>query len=805
MSLRSNRYDETNTDDDDKIIPIERSSFIIKNVLRICLYFILLLIMIITVCVMRNLPIESLSWIIISIIAIVYVIIICCMKFRKNLQRKDLHIRSKNNLTRITMITSTGLSIFVILFAASVMSPMNYGYGSFGTFLLFFFYMVTFIWILTLIIYFWILFIRFLWREFSFIWQELSVGIISFFCASFLICIVFIMIIAIPTGSILLSVGYGFILTFSIVLFIGGIISAIVYNVRLSKLLSSVLSLIGLLMFIFLLWFYLNDGFIIKINVIIPSERFPKHFTNDPSLNGNYSYAFLTYGSGIDQRDDYGNKASILTPTIDLSSLIKISSFNKKFFKFNESSLPLNGRIWYPTDKTRSYPIVLMVHGNHLSTKSSENGYDYLGQMLASQGFIAISIDENFLNGAPVTSIGYGKISKIKEYLFDTDYASEYIARGILILETLKQLRRWNENQTNIFYQQLDFSNIGLMGHSRGGETIVIAYLINQLKYLPEYPSNIHFDNYNFNIKVLFSIGGTSDHYMPLGRNLKFSDVTLFALHGVYDGDVSQFLSQTQIANLKFTSNSSYHFKSSLYVHQANHGQFNNDWGRYDWRFGTDRFINIRPLMKMDEQQHICKIYMSALMKIGLKNQLEYRILFEDYRSVKNYLPYTNYISTFQDSNEIVIADFENYDLTKGTIFNSKINVSNLLLWSSVYIKTYHSAMLLIQPIKNSTGSYKIQLSNPLNGSNIRFMIGRTEEGLSDYLVVRVFYDNKIFDSFNVRVLPALTKQVFKISLEEYVFAVQTISLPILQPIIGLELIVNGTDAQFLIDNIVIV
>src|SRR5579862_3554085 len=129
---------------------------------------------------------------------------------------------------------------------------------------------------------------------------------------------------------------------------------------------------------------------------------------------------------------------------------------------------------------------------------------------------------------------------------------------------------------------------------------------------------------------------------------------------------------------------------------------------------------------------------MSALMKIVLKNQTEYRILFEDYRSALSYLPYTNYISRFQDSNETMIADFENYDVTVGTTVGSKINVTNLSLWSSVYVKVYRSPMLLLEPIKNSTGKYKIYLQNSISGSAIRFHIGRTLEGLVDYLTVIV-------------------------------------------------------------------
>jgi hypothetical protein len=107
------------------------------------------------------------------------------------------------------------------------------------------------------------------------------------------------------------------------------------------------------------------------------------------------------------------------------------------------------------------------------------------------------------------------------------------------------------------------------------------------------------------------------------------NDITVFAIHGIYDGDVSSFLFQSKLTNSKFTSNNnSYHFKASLYVHQANHGQFNTNWGRYYKMSGLQIFMNVRPLMTMDEQQHVCKIYLSALMNIVLRNQTKYKILF---------------------------------------------------------------------------------------------------------------------------------------------------------------------------------
>ena len=43
----------------------------------------------------------------------------------------------------------------------------------------------------------------------------------------------------------------------------------------------------------------------------------------------------------------------------------------------------------------------MIVHGNHLMTDYSDPGYEYLGNLLASRGYIVVSVDENFLNGSP--------------------------------------------------------------------------------------------------------------------------------------------------------------------------------------------------------------------------------------------------------------------------------------------------------------------------------------------------------------------------------------------------------------------
>ncbi|CAF3892929.1 unnamed protein product [Rotaria sordida] len=712
----------------------------------------------------------------------------------------------RNNWTRLAIRTSMGLTILTLLLCISVMSPLNYVYYCFIDFLIATLVTIS---IITAAIYIFILVINFIWHRCFAISQQLSYGDVTLFIGSIITLPLFVYFIGNMESSPSLGLKLSIALSLSQAFFIGGILEGIFRRRKLFKAIYGVLAVMGCVGMIFILWYYLIDGFDMKIRVMIPLERLPQHIAEDPSLNGNYSYSFLTYGSGYDHRTDYGSKISIKTPTIDLSSFITSSSFNRKAFGYNETTVPLNGRIWYPTNiinSTSRFPIVMMVHGNHVSTESSEIGYDYLCKMLASQGFVCVSIDENFLNSPPDSSeIEYGKTSKIEQ--IDPDFISglEMIARAIIILETLKQMRLWNTQTTNQFYNQLDLSNIGLMGHSRGGEAIAVAYVLNKFKFVPQYPTGISLIDYDFGIKALFSIAGTNYNYKFLGRSLELNDVSMFGIHGVYDGDVSSFVFQAKLGNLKFTPNSTnYNFKASLYVHQANHGQFNSIWGRYDLIPRPNKFMNLRPLISLEQQQHICKIYMSTFMNVVLKGQIQHRILFEDYRSALSYLPYTNYISTFQDSNEIIIADFENYDITVGTIVGSKINVTNLSLWSSVYVQVYQSGMLLLEPVKNLVGRYNIHLQNSLNGSVLRFGIGRPKDGLVDNLAVQILYDDGSSDSFITHVLPALSKQIFKHDQLKYVLAVQTVALPLKRPINGLEFVVNGTDAQFLIDNVVI-
>src|SRR4030043_337950 len=118
----------------------------------------------------------------------------------------------------------------------------------------------------------------------------------------------------------------------------------------------------------------------------------------DPSLDGPYSYHTYFYGSGDDKhRKEYGEGVDFKTDPVDANPFMGYFDNMPRYWGFDFDSLPLNGRVWFP-DGNGPFPLVLIVHGNHNMKDFSDSGYEYLGKLLASRGFIAVSVDENFLN-----------------------------------------------------------------------------------------------------------------------------------------------------------------------------------------------------------------------------------------------------------------------------------------------------------------------------------------------------------------------------------------------------------------------
>lgn len=212
-------------------------------------------------------------------------------------------------------------------------------------------------------------------------------------------------------------------------------------------------------------------------------------------------------------------------------------------------TLHVRGTVYYPAQddganapfhKRRGQrgpvPLVFMAHGNHAPADPSHLGYDYFQQALARMGFVAVSVDCNELNG---WTGGPGNI---------TDRA-DLLNASIAHFQTLNATGQ-------VFAGVLDFDKVGLMGHSRGGEAVVIA------------PSRLSRPR-AANIRCVLSLAPT-DWGATQGalEGCEFLTLLPAADGDVFENDGAKYYDRCRPPT----------FKSQLYVHNACHNFFNRRW-----------------------------------------------------------------------------------------------------------------------------------------------------------------------------------------------------------------------------------
>ncbi|MGH7688290.1 MAG: chlorophyllase/cutinase-like alpha/beta fold protein, partial [Gemmatimonadaceae bacterium] len=267
----------------------------------------------------------------------------------------------------------------------------------------------------------------------------------------------------------------------------------------------------------------------------------------NPGEPGPYHVKYLTYGSGTDQRRAaYRDSVAIRTKAVNAAPFVKMSPAEakrrKKIWGFDIKHSPLNGRVWYP-DGPGPFPLVVIAHGNHDPTDYSDPGYQYLGELLASRGFILVSIDENYINGS---------------------LRGENDGRAWIMLEHLVAWKAFTDSARNPFYHKVDWHEIAIMGHSRGGGAVTHAVQFNRLTRYPD-DANVTFD-FHFNIRSVVAIAPVDGQYKPAGQLEPIENVNFLVMAGSHDGDVSEFMGLRPYQRLRFTDGKPY-FKSAWYVY----------------------------------------------------------------------------------------------------------------------------------------------------------------------------------------------------------------------------------------------
>src|SRR5215467_11004785 len=275
---------------------------------------------------------------------------------------------------------------------------------------------------------------------------------------------------------------------------------------------------------------------------------------------------------------------------------VTVSSFEYKIQGITDTDvapIPIDlwARVYIPDGYTGKLPVIVFLHGNHATCGTADGdgparrddniqytltgtcpdryvvipnhmGYDYLAQPLASWGFIVVSINANRgVTAAPGEALDRGL----------------NLRRGRLVLRHFKQLAALNGTANSPVFRRIDFSHIGLMGHSRGGEGMRAAYEQYRAAGSP-WPVRI---GTPLTFEGLFEIGpvdgqtGSRDNPNRLNADglawtvlLPNCDGDVFNLQGIKPFD----------RMLLITNESPARFKATYTVWGTNHDFYNTQW-----------------------------------------------------------------------------------------------------------------------------------------------------------------------------------------------------------------------------------
>ena len=285
------------------------------------------------------------------------------------------------------------------------------------------------------------------------------------------------------------------------------------------------------------------------------------YITEDPSLPGSYA--------GSIGQHDYA-LGTIQVPSTDAGP----SPTN---------TLPLTATIRYPAQVSGveaafaagSFPLIVVMHGNS-GYDTSYLGYNYLLDHLASHGFIAMSI--------------YAPVGVMIE------------TRARAILAHLKIMAQ-NNATPGLFQGHIDFNNVGIGGHSRGGEAVVRAARINTTEAL------------GWNIRAGVSIAPTDYyHYGDPG-------IPLLVIYGSNDGDVAGTWPDRTCFNIYDEAGRP---RSFAFVYGATHDRFNTVWAPTALTVESDIAPSDVPnLLSLTDHENVVKGYFTAFMQAHLQGRDE--------------------------------------------------------------------------------------------------------------------------------------------------------------------------------------
>lgn len=230
----------------------------------------------------------------------------------------------------------------------------------------------------------------------------------------------------------------------------------------------------------------------------------------------------------------------------------------------------LRASIHYPTNLAGGpFPVIVFLHGRHATCFKgggggsallqwpctannsqpipSFQGYDYVSEVLASHGYVVVSVSANGINA-------------VDNFVFDLGA----FARAELIQTHLDILRTFNTTGAapfgTKFVGKFDLTRVGTMGHSRGGEGVVRHQILNTELGSP------------YGVKAVFPLA-------PVDFNrFVVNNAALNVLLPYCDGDVSDLQGVHFYDDARYNRPGDQSPKHYELVMGANHNFYNTVW-----------------------------------------------------------------------------------------------------------------------------------------------------------------------------------------------------------------------------------
>jgi len=305
----------------------------------------------------------------------------------------------------------------------------------------------------------------------------------------------------------------------------------------------------------------------------------------DPTARGEHTVVVSTYGSApTGGSERYGADVDLVTEPVDASEVVhgwEPGSARAGAWGFDATTVPVNATVWAP-DGGGPHPLVLVVHGNSPHA-DNELGFAYLGELLASRGYVVASLDQSFLDTGLLDRAGG---------LRGADRA-----RAWLVERHLDQWAAWERAGDGPARVEPD--DVTLIGHSRGGEAVTVAAATR-----PEVGTVV---------ALAPSDGAVADGTVLTG-------VDYLTVAGTHDADVGTFAGADQYTRTEVGPAGT---KAAVAVYGANHSQFNSRWGRHDAGLGLAKHVlDTAALLDAEEQRRVTAAFVAGFLDDDVRGSL---------------------------------------------------------------------------------------------------------------------------------------------------------------------------------------